>query len=179
MPTTYFQSNNQSILSTLITQLKGVMPGVSVVYGEEEKWDLGLALPMVVLYGDRVRYGLWENGYVQNLDPNYHITWKRSEYFKVVLWAEDPSSESTAAQDADAVHVLEGTVLQAFYALRPNGYQFQPVDGKWAIFEDAKTRRGRGYVINMMIDIPMLGVTPVEATVTSVPITDIINDQSS
>lgn len=173
-----FKSDNQNIYSTLFSKFSSAaqLNGVSTLFGEENIYGLNFPLPMVVMFptADNVEDG--QAAYVKNLDPNYKIIWLRKENFKFVLWAESNNPQASPQEDADQINVLIGKVFSAFYSIRATGYTFHPKAGSWQLFADAKTRRGRAYVLNVNVEIPVLYTTPQEATVTSVPVTEEIED---
>jgi len=168
-----FKSDNAYIYSTLFSQFSGAneMTGVSVLFGEENIHGLNNTLPVVVMFPSTDVVDDTMAGYVKNLDPNYKNIWTRKEIFKFVLWAESPDPMALLQEDADQINVLIGRVFSSFYSIRATGYTFHPKSGAWQLFQDAQTRRGRAYILNVLVEIPVLYTTPEEATVLETPIT--------
>lgn len=170
MPAPFFIPDITAVYSAILSGLQAnpFLAGISVVFGEENRFTAASKLPQIVFYPSKISYQQWTPGYVQNLDPSIKVIWQRSENLVFELWDQAASNTATAAQDADRIYLLSQKLSSALYYQRPNGYQFSITSGGWALFEGAKTRRGRAQILNITFDIPVFYTPPTEALITSV-----------
>jgi hypothetical protein len=149
-----------------------MLSGVSLAFGEENKIAQDQPLPYICVVPVG---GPWETPfYIKGLDPQIETSAGTHENVDMYLWAFDTSSTATAVEHADAVHDLMQLVFQAMQQQRPLGLLYKPVNGRWLDMNDATNRYGRAYVLTFMTDISVSDISPVDATVNEVTITESI-----
>lgn len=174
---------DQGAYKTLVQMLKAApsMDGVSVAFGEEYERAEEFPLPLVVIVpggGDWTR-GL--PGYLKQDDPDVYLDniWTVQEQCQIWMWAAaDPNANPTptAVDNADAIENLRCNVLRAFQTQAPTGLFFVPISGQWSLFQGQFNRYGRGYALNVRVDITYTTALPVDVTITDTNITAVITD---
>lgn len=175
---------NQGAYKTLVQMLKEApsMAGVSVAFGEEYERAEEFPLPLVVIVpggGDWTR-GL--PGYMKPTagDDDFRDNiWTVQEQCQIWMWAAvDPNSNPapTAVDNADATENLRCNVLRAFQTQAPTGLYFVPLSGQWSLFQGQFNRYGRGYALNVRVDITYTTAPPIDVTITDTNITAVITD---
>jgi hypothetical protein len=147
------------------------LAGASVVFGEENLASNEYPLPRVVVTPIG---GNWESpGYYKDANPDVTAIWKTDENIELSLWAEstDPTRQ-LPIHHATAVEDFRAAVLQALQAQRSTGLFYKPVSGRWQLDQDAVSRLGRSYVLTVVVEITVPDVVPIEATYTSVTLTE-------
>lgn len=170
-------------LKTLVTMLQAstflTASSVSVVFGEEEVNDQSKALPMVAV----VPKGgpIVDSGYAQGTDPSVEMVWATKEQIELYLWAYSTASNATAIDHADAVEALRLLVLSAMQDQRYNqdgndggGLAYEAKGGRWELMQGAFNRYGRAYVMTVEVEIPIPMTQAVNATITSLTLTQTI-----
>lgn len=161
-------------LKNLYTALQTAptLAGMSVVYGEEEQNDQSLPLPMFVIMpqGGPFQPG---QGYIKGLGQTVAVIWTVDEQIDVAVWATAVSG--LPIDNADATEQAAALMLQALANQRPSGLTYRPVSRRWQLMQGAYTRYGRALVLSFVAQVPIPGVTPSMATVTSIEIDDSIN----
>lgn len=174
---------NQGAYKTLVQVLKEApsMAGISVAFGEEYERSEEFPLPLVVIVpggGDWTR-GL--PGYAKQDDPDVYLDnlWTVQEQCQLWMWAAaDPNANPapTAVDNADEIENLRCNVLRAFQTQAPTGLYFVPISGQWSLMQGQFNRYGRGYVLNVRVDITYTTALPVDVTLAAVVISASITD---
>ncbi len=150
-------------ISTLAAMLRDTpsMADVSLIVGEEFRTAAEFPLPFVALVPQG---GPWsEPGYVGDLDPLIEALWSTRETIECHLWAAADDAEAEPLAHYDAVEELRARVLRAFQTQRaPGGLFFKPISGRWERMTDGIVRLGRGYVLNIEIEIAVTTIPPDE-----------------
>lgn len=170
-------------LKTLVTMLQAstflTASSVAVVFGEEEVNDQSQALPMVVV----VPKGgpLMDTGYAQGIDPSVEMVWATKEEIDLYLWAYSTTTSAQPIDHVDAVEALRLLVLSAMQDQRYNqdgnnggGLSYRVVRGEWKLMQGAMNRYGRSYVMTVEVEIPIPMAQAVNATITSLTLTQTI-----
>lgn len=172
-----FGDNVYEVLVTMLQQAPS-MRGVSLLFGEENFSSEDQPLGFVTIYPVG---GPWNQpGYFRGANVNLENIWSTKEQMDLVLWsAVDPNADPppTPAQHATAICNLRRRVLNALQTQQmPGGLTYVPVSGRWALFDNAQNRYGRGYVLSVMVEIPVPADPYPEATVLATQITPSIEE---
>jgi hypothetical protein len=167
--------SNFGALKTLYNTLVAApqLAGVSVVFGEENIRAQEFPLPMVVLVPTSGTYEFDAYGYAKGLDPDVDMIWPLRENLELHLWAFSDDPAATPIDHANEVEGLRQKVLRAMWAQRAEGTAFDPASERWALMQDQVNRYGRVLIMTVRVDVysSITDPLPVEATVTSVPVT--------
>lgn len=161
-------------LKTLYTALVNAptLAGTSVVYGEENKYaqDYPLPLFVVIPIGGPFQPG---QGYIKGLGQTVAVIWAVDEQIDVAVWAA-VGDGALPIDNADAAENAAALMLQALANQRPSGLTYRPVSRSWRTLDGDLSRYGRALILSFVAQVPIPGVSPVMATVTSVEIDESI-----
>jgi hypothetical protein len=148
------------------------LAGMSVVYGEEfaNAQDYPLPLFVIMPKGGPFTPG---QGYIKGMGQTIQVIWMVDEQIDVAVWASAGDS-AQPIDNADATENAAALMLQALANQRPSGLTYRPVARNWSQMQGAVSRFGRGLILSFVAQVPIPGVTPSTATVTSIEIDESI-----
>lgn len=148
------------------------LAGTSVVYGEENEAAQDYPLPMFVIMPQGGPF-LPGQGYIKGLGQTVAVIWTIDEQIDVAVWAA-AGAGALPIDNADATENAAALMLQALANQRPSGLTYRPVSRTWKTMSGAFSRYGRALILSFVAQVPIPGVSPVMATVTSVEVDDSI-----
>lgn len=168
----------KALFTALQTSALLTAAGVSVLFGEEQLDTYDTVPPRIVMVPVG---GPWEMpGYYEGADPDLQMTATTQEACDLYVYGASTISPDPIDQ-ADAVEQVRALLMNALQqqqmttddtGARAGGLKWRPTDGVWFTAngspDDEVAQYGRVYRLTVVFDISIPGISPEDATVTTV-----------